>query len=300
MKRSAAGPSRLLLVLSALAATLLAAPDAHACPCSLWGPEVVPANLSANDTNAVELGVRFRAATSGTITAIRFYKSADNGGAHVGNLWTNTGTLLATVTFEGETASGWQQAPLAAPIAVEANTLYVVSYHTQVGRYSFDSAYFAADRENGPLTAPASATVGGNGLFAYGATSTFPSNSFNATNYWVDVAFEDGTPDPNPPSVVSTTPAAGATGIGVTADVLAVFSKAMDPASIDATTFALRDAGGTVVPATVIYEASPFRARLHLSSPLAYSATYTATLTGGPDGVRALNGPPLEADYVWS
>jgi hypothetical protein len=299
MKRSA-GSLRLVLVLPALAATLLAAPDAHACPCSLWGPEVVPANLSANDTGAVELGVRFRAATSGTISAIRFYKSADNGGAHVGNLWTNTGGLLATVNFEGETASGWQQAQLATPIAVEANTLYVVSYHTQVGHYSFDGAYFAADRENGPLVAPASATAGGNGVFTYGAASVFPSNSFNATNYWVDVVFEDGAPDPNPPSVVSTTPAAGAARVSVTDDVLAVFSKAMDATSIDAATFVLRDAGGNVLPATVTYEAGAFRARLRHSSPLAYSATYTATLTGGPDGVRALDGQPLAADYVWS
>jgi hypothetical protein len=71
--------------------------------------------------------VRFRAATSGTISANRYYKSADNGGAHVGNLWTNTGVLLATVSFEGETASGWQQAQLTAPISIEANTLSVVS-----------------------------------------------------------------------------------------------------------------------------------------------------------------------------
>ena len=286
MKRSAVGPSRLVLVFAATAATLLAAPDAHACPCSLWGPETVPANLSASDTGAVELGVRFRAATSGTISAIRFYKSSDNGGAHVGNLWTNTGGLLATVNFEGETASGWQQAQLATPIAVEANTLYVVSYHTQVGHYSFDGAYFAADRENGPLVAPASAAAGGNGVFAYGATSTFPGNSFNATNYWVDVVFEDGAPDPNPPSVVSTTPAAGAAGVGVTADVLAVFSKAMDASSIDATTFALRDAGGNVVPATVTYEAGAFRARLHPSAPLAYSATLHGHVDGRP-GRRA-------------
>src|SRR5262245_12365834 len=268
MKRNAVGLSRLVPLMAALATTLLAAPNAHACPCSLWGPEAVPANLSANDTAAVELGVRFRAATNGAISAIRFYKSADNGGAHVGNLWTNTGQLLATVSFEGETASGWQQAQLPTPIAIEASTLYVVSYHTQVGRYSFDSAYFAADRVNGPLTAPASAGVGGNGVFAYGAASSFPGNSFNATNYWVDVVFEDGTPDPNPPSVVSTTPAAGAVGVSVTADVLAVLSKAMDAASIDVATFALRDAGGTVVPAAVTYEAGAFRARLHPSSPL--------------------------------
>ena len=185
MKRSAAGPSRLVLVLTALAATLLAAPDAHACPCSLWGPETVPANLSANDTAAVELGVRFRAATSGTISAIRFYKSADNGGAHVGNLWTNTGALLATVNFEAETASGWQQAQLAAPVAVEANTLYVVSYHTDVGHYAATAAYFGGvGVDNPPLHVPA-----GGGVYGYGPGSVFPSNTFNGTNYWVDVVF---------------------------------------------------------------------------------------------------------------
>src|SRR5262245_2341467 len=107
MKRSAAGLSRLAAVFAA-AWSLLAGADARAA--SLWSPETTPANLSANDPNAVELGVRFRAATGGTITAIRFYKAADNTGTHVGNLWTNAGELLATVTFEGESASGWQQA----------------------------------------------------------------------------------------------------------------------------------------------------------------------------------------------
>ena len=289
MKRSALGSSRSVLLLSALTSVLLAAPDASAaCPCSLWPPETVPANLSANDPGPVELGVRFRAASSGTITALRFYKAADNLGPHVGSLWTSTGQLLASVAFDGETASGWQQASLAAPVAIDADAVYVASYHAPVGRYSFDGAYFGADHVNGPLTAPA---AGGNGVFAYGTAGTFPAGTFNATNYWVDVVFEDGPPDPNPPTVTSTVPAAGAAGVAVSENVRATFSKALDPASVSADTFTLRDAGGAVVPATVTYEAAAFRAVLHPASPLAYSASYTATVSGGPDGVRDLDGP---------
>ncbi len=37
---------------------------------------------------------------------------------------------------------------------------------------------------NGPLTALASG-----GVYAYGSANAFPSNSFNASNYWVDVVY---------------------------------------------------------------------------------------------------------------
>src|SRR5262249_4711856 len=33
---------------------------------------------------------------------------------------------------------------------------------------------------------------GGNGVFHYGSTSGFPSDTFNSTNYWVDVVFASG------------------------------------------------------------------------------------------------------------
>src|SRR5262249_44575017 len=53
---------------------------------------------------------------------------------------------------------------------------------------SYTSAYFASSgTDAGPLHALPSGS-GGNGVFAYG-TSVFPTNSFNATNYWVDVVF---------------------------------------------------------------------------------------------------------------
>ena len=57
----------------------------------------------------MELGVKFRSDVAGTITGIRFYKAAANTGTHIANLWSNTGANLATATFSGESASGWQQ-----------------------------------------------------------------------------------------------------------------------------------------------------------------------------------------------
>jgi len=130
---------------------------------------------------------------AGTITGIRFYKGTGNTGTHVGNLWSSSGTLLATATFTGETPSGWQQVTFATPVAITANTVYVASYHTNVGRYAYDSNYFATTGvDNAPLHAPANGASGGNGVFAYGAISTFPNQSWNATNYWVDVMFNAG------------------------------------------------------------------------------------------------------------
>lgn len=158
---------------------------------SLFSASATPATVTVSDHNSVELGCRFQASTSGKITGIRFYKGPQNVGTHVGNLWSSTGTLLASATFSSESASGWQQVNLANPVSVTSGTTYIVSYHTQ-GYYSADANYFNTSRTNGYLTAPASAASGGNGLYAYGTSSSFPKNTYNATNYWVDVVFAPG------------------------------------------------------------------------------------------------------------
>jgi len=122
----------------------------------------------------VELGVTFRSDTNGYVTGIRFYKSAGNTGTHVGNLWSSTGILLATGTFIGETASGWQQVNFPSPVAVTANIVYVASYYSAVGHYSADWDYFATSgADNAPLHALADGSAAPNGLFAYGSTSVF-------------------------------------------------------------------------------------------------------------------------------
>ena len=141
---------------------------------SLFSPKDVPAVVSENDPNAVEVGVKFQSTAAGTVTAIRFYKGAKNIGSHTGHLWSAAGKLLGSVTFTNETASGWQQATLATPVALSAATSYVVSYHTN-GFYSADSNFFSTAFSNGPLTAAASSSGAGNGLYAYGQPAPSPS-----------------------------------------------------------------------------------------------------------------------------
>ncbi|MCI4677062.1 DUF4082 domain-containing protein [Rhodoblastus acidophilus] len=156
---------------------------------SLFGTTSTPATVTVNDPNAIELGVKFTAAANGSITGIRFYKGPSNTGTHIADLWSSTGTLLASATFTGETASGWQQVNFSTPVAITAGMTYVAAYHTNVGEYSASGNYFTSNVVSGDLTAPAS----GNGVYAYGGTDTFPTSTYNATNYWVDVVYTKST-----------------------------------------------------------------------------------------------------------
>lgn len=158
---------------------------------SIWPGTATPLVLSDSDTEPIVLGMKFKTAVPGQITGIRYYKSSANTGTHVGGLWTAGGTLLATVNFANETASGWQYQALSAPVSITTNTTYVVSYHAPVGRYSIDDGYFIGSGVNSyPLRALAYGEDGPNGVAAYGPSSTFPTADFGGANYWVDVVFQ--------------------------------------------------------------------------------------------------------------
>jgi hypothetical protein len=132
----------------------------------------------------VNLGLQFRSSSSGFVTAVRFYKQVTNTGTHIGSLWSSTGGLLASGTFSAESASGWQELTFSSPVAITAGTTYVASYHTNVGHYAATTNGLASAVTNGPLTALASG-----GVYAYGSSDAFPSNSYNASNYWADVVY---------------------------------------------------------------------------------------------------------------
>jgi len=134
--------------------------------------------------------MRFRSDVAGQVTGVRFYKGSGNTGTHIGHLWSTTGTNLGTVTFTGETATGWQTATFATPVTIAANTTYIVSYYAPVGRYAGDTGYFAASGvDNGPLHALRDGADGANGLYRYGTGGGFPTGTWQSSNYWVDVVF---------------------------------------------------------------------------------------------------------------
>ncbi len=272
------------------------------CPCTIWPGSATPSQVTVNDPNAVELGVKFSPDVAGSITGIRFYKGPQNTGTHTGSLWSTSGARLATATFTSETASGWQQVNFASPVNVTANTTYVASYYAPVGNYSANGDYFAAVTDNSPLHAPSSAASGGNGVYAYGA-DIFPVLSFNNTNYWVDVVFSTTTvPDTTSPTVAITTPFSGATNVGASSDVSAVFSEDIDPATVNTSTFELRNPANNLVGAIVSYNAAAKTTTLNPTADLASNTAYTATLKGGGTDprIKDVAGNALAASYSWS
>jgi PKD repeat protein len=156
---------------------------------TIWPDSAVP-DRQDPDTASVELGVKFRSDVAGYIKGIRFYKMAGTTGTHTCALWSRTGTKLASGTFTNETATGWQYFMFTTPIAINANTVYVASYHSNVGRYAVSSQYFASSGvDNPPLHALRNGVSGGNGVYRYGSGQVFPNQTYQSENYWVDVLF---------------------------------------------------------------------------------------------------------------
>lgn len=161
-------------------------------------PDISNCPSSPHDGSAAEVGGEFTSATSREITGIRVYKNFTNTGPHTGDLWSSKGVLLADAVFTNKSASEWQQVNFATPlnittgatVAITAGFTYVASSFRTAGEYSVDPNLFATTLTNGPLTAPSSGSSGGNGVYAYGSSSPFPTNSLNSTSYGLDVVFK--------------------------------------------------------------------------------------------------------------
>ena len=145
-----------------------------------------------------------------------------------------------------------------------------------------------------PSTALAIPTVLYTATITTGATDTF-GNALASDFVWT---FTTGTTTclSGPPTVISVTPPDLSAGICPDTVVVATFSEAMNPATINSTTFLLA-AGSTPVAGAVTYDAPSHAATFTPTSSLALSTTYTATIT---TGAQDLFGNALASDKVWS
>jgi len=145
-------------------------------------------STSNYDGSAIEIGMKFRSTAAGNITGIRFFRGANMTGTNVGHIWSAAGTLLATATFDNGASPGWKEVTLGSPLAITANTTYVVSFHSSNGYYVASNDYLVSTSPNGQLKALADGEDGGNGVYVYGA-SAFPTETYASSNYWVDIVF---------------------------------------------------------------------------------------------------------------
>jgi hypothetical protein len=147
-------------------------------------------NDEVDGTGPVTLGVKFQSSVTGYVKGVRFFTHASPAGTYRAQLWASTGGApLATATFSGVTGNAWNQVLFTSPVLIAANTTYIVSYHTSASTYTATSGGLNSNVTNASLTAPSGGTSGGNGVYAYGASPTFPANSFGNANYWADVVF---------------------------------------------------------------------------------------------------------------
>jgi hypothetical protein len=102
--------------------------------------------------------------------------------------------------------------------------------------------------------------------------------------------------DATTPTVVSTTPVDGTTGVALNGTISVTFSEAMDPATTTTTNFTVVQ-GSTPVTGTVTYDASSNTASFAPAGILSVGAAYTATVT---TGVKDVSGNALAANTAWS
>jgi hypothetical protein len=159
------------------------------CPCTLM-TGLIP-KTTANPVQdgrigvgpwSYELGTKVIVDQPATLASIRWWKDSKELGSHTARVWSSSGTLLATLPFTSETASGWQQMNFATPLPLAANTVYIVSINI--------NNYFVTTRSGLaiPLTAGIahSANDVKNGVYG-SAAGVFPTTSYGSTNYFVDV-----------------------------------------------------------------------------------------------------------------
>ena len=251
---------------------------AAATPNTIFGA-ATPATVDSGDGSSVELGVKFTSEVSGNVTGIRFYKASTNTGTHIGSLWSSTGTLLASATFTNESASGWQQVNFSTPVAINANTTYIASYLAPKGHYSDNSSAFASSGVSNPPLQALANTTSVNGVYKYSTTNIFPTSSYKATNYWVDVNFEPVTlTAPGQPTNVSATAGSGSATVTWSAP-----SSGGAPSAYTITPYI----GSVAQPVTTVTGSPPATSTTitGLSNGTSYTFTVQASNSAGPGPV---------------
>lgn len=165
----------------------------------LFPTNPVPFAPDAGYAGAITVGSRFKVTAAASATQVWFYKApaGANPGTHIGAIWDAAGTLQGSVTFTGETASGWQSATFSPPIALTVGAYYVVGVYMPTGHFARSLAAGAdhsASITNGPLYAPTNAESSPQPCHTVGTGLQFPTAQESTNNYGIDVTVSDTAP----------------------------------------------------------------------------------------------------------
>jgi hypothetical protein len=178
---------------------------------SLFTSQTPSSANNSDGTPGITTATSVMFTVAGTITAVRFYATTTVSGTYTGAVWevtsndgssSGTGTLLGSkVRPSGPTAGAWNTIVLDTPVAVTTGKLYRVGLHNTAGRYVATGSFApfvggAGGLTNGDIWAPHTgdnpAGLGSqsNGTFEINAALAYPTDTFSAGCYFVDVVFE--------------------------------------------------------------------------------------------------------------
>jgi ketosteroid isomerase-like protein len=264
---------------------------------TLTGPGATPVSGTVTYAGTTATFTPTAVLTTSTIYTATITTGATNpaGVALAANyVWTFTTAPPATVV---------STIPANHATAVAVNTAISATFSEAMNPATINAATFT-------LTGPGATSVAGVVTYS-GTIATFTPSALLATGTLFTATITTGAKDPGgaalaanfawtfttavPPTVVSTIPANGATAVAVNAQISAIFSRAMDPATITSATFTLAGPGTTPVAGTVSYTGTA--AAFTPTAVLATSTLYTATIT---TGAKDPTGAALAANFVWT
>ncbi len=166
-----------------------------------------------------------------------------------------------------------------APIAISANTIYIASYFAPVGHYSANNNYFAkAGVDAPPLHAPANSANSPNGVYLYAKKGGFPTNSYQSTNYWVDVEYsqnQTGATNPQLTASASTLSFGSVTVNSSSTQSLALTSSGTSPVTVNSAS--ISGAAFSIVGATLPATLNPGQS---MTLQVQFKPTATGSATG--------------------
>jgi hypothetical protein len=202
--------------------------------------------------------------------------------------------------------------PLAGAVVVCPSSAVTATFSQAMNPATINTTTFTLTAGTPPVAVP--------GVVSYaGSTATFTPSSALAVSTLYTATITTGATDSSgialannfvwtfttasiacvPPTVVSVAPPNLAVGICPNTLIVATFNQAMNPATINTTTFTLTSPGTppVAVAGTIVYNPAIYAATFTPTNPLALNTLYTATIT---TGAQDLDGDSLAANFVWT
>jgi C1A family cysteine protease len=230
----------------------------------------------------------FTAAADENLAAVAFYTASLNSSYEI-YIYTNVGTSPTSGTLSGSTTgtiaeAGYHTVQLGTPITVTSGQKFAIAVKLTTPGYNYPiTLEFPIGGVLSPTASPGQSYVSGNGSSWSDVTTVYNSNTNVCLKGFASAA----------PTVTNTSPSSGATGVPVNGPITATFSRAMNPSTINASSFTLNNGAS----GTVTYDAAAHTATFTPSAGLAYNTLYTATISGG---VTDADGNPMAIAKTWS